>query len=148
MMGIMPTMLTEDQQAQVTAAEARAATAPIPDHQLGEWFPAMVRLPDYPKPLRLAKVYATRLGVYVYNRVPAQADRATGASPFWWAPLRLDKTPRPPSGYAARDAGIHLVTEAGTVLVQPLGGCGCQNGSLRAWRPAWASRVEPWEATP
>lgn len=120
---------------------------PIPVSFRGEWFPASVKLPDRDQPLRLAKVFATREGLYVYIRPPAQSDRLTGAHPEWFSPIHYDKTPRPAGGYAARQKGFHVVTDAGTVVVQPLGGCGCNAGALKAWRPTWATRNEAWEST-
>lgn len=139
--------LPTDWGALAAAALERALAAPVPVNYRAEWWPAMVKLPDFPTPVRLAKVYATATGLYVYTRRPAQQHRATGGVPHWWARLDYDKTPRPATGYAARDAGIHLATEVGNVVVQPLGGCGCQNGALKAWRPDWATRNEAWEAT-
>lgn len=134
-----------DWQALAHAANLRAATAPVPVSYRAEWWPAMVKLPDFPTPVRLAKVYATATGLYVYTRRPDRHEHATGGTPHWWARVDYGKTPRPATGYAARDSGIRLVTEVGTVVVQPLGGCGCQNGFLRAWRPEWANRNEAWE---
>jgi hypothetical protein len=129
------------------AAEAleRAQAAPVPSSYRAEWWPAHVRFPDLETPARLAKVYATREGLYVYNRAPGQNERATGGTPYWYARLFYDKTPKPVTGYAARNAGIPLVTEAGQVIITLLGGCGCANGALRAWRPQWAGRLEAWE---
>jgi hypothetical protein len=124
----------------------RAQSAPVPSSYKAEWWPAHVRFPDLEKPARLAKVYATPQGLYVYVRCPGQMDRATGGTPFWYAPLLYDKTPRPATGYAARNAGIALFTEVGQVTLTVLGSCGCSNGSLRAWRPQWADRNEAWEA--
>lgn len=136
-----------DWDALALAAQSRAESAPVPVSYKNEWFPAMVKVPDLPAPIRVAKVYATSSGLYVYTRRPRQGHTLTGGTPHWWARVDYDKTPRPATGYAARDAGIHLVTEAGVVVVQPLGGCGCQHGSLKAWRPDWANRNEAWEAT-
>jgi hypothetical protein len=120
---------------------------PVPVSFRAEWFPASVKLPDRDQPLRLAKVFATREGLYVYIRPPGQNDRTTGAHPEWFSPIHYDKTPRPAGGYAARQKGFHVVTDAGTVVVQPLGGCGCSAGALKAWRPTWATRNEAWEST-
>lgn len=129
------------------AEKLAASPVPIPVSFRGEWFPASVKLPDRDQPLRLAKVFATREGLYVYIRPPAQSDRLTGAHPEWFSPIHYDKTPRPAGGYAARQKGFHVVTDAGTVVVQPLGGCGCSAGALKAWRPTWATRNEAWEST-
>ncbi len=127
------------------AATLRAAAAPVPTAYRAEWWPAHVRLPDHVQAVPLARVYATTEGLYVFTRRPPQAERATGGTPFWWARLLYDKTPKPVTGYPARDAGIPLVTEVGTVTVTPLGSCGCGH-SLKAWRPQWAQRNEAWES--
>lgn len=140
--------LPTDWPALAAAALERALTAPVPVSFRAEWWPAMVQLPDYPTPVRLAKVFVAASGLYVYTARPPIQHRATGGTPHWWARVDFDKTPRPATGYAARDAGVLLVTEAGSVVVQPLGGCGCQNGALRAWRPDWANRNEAWETRP
>lgn len=136
---------TPDWDALAAAALERAGRAPTPTAYRAEWWPASVNLPDLRQAIRLARVYATPQGLYVYTRAPRQPDRQTGGVPFWWAPLDYDKTARPATGYAARSAGIHLVTDVGTAVVQPLSGCGCSNGILKAWRPSWAARNEPWE---
>jgi hypothetical protein len=133
--------------AQQLAAE-RAAAAPIPSSYRAVWWPAAVKLPDLDTPVRLAKVYATAEGLYVYTAAPVGIEaRADGRAPFWFAPINYGETPRPATGYAASRAGVQLATSVGTVSVQALGGCGCGNGALKAWRPDWAQRVEAWEAS-
>lgn len=135
-----------DWAALAAAAQERAEGAPVPGSYKVEWWPASVVLPDMERAVRLAKVYATAHGLYVYARAPRQGDRQSGGVPTWFAPLDYDKTPKPASGYAARNTGVHLVTSVGTVVVQPLDGCGCSNGLLKAWRPSWAGRNESWES--
>lgn len=117
---------------------------PVPATYRAEWWPAAVRLPGQPQPIPVAKVFATRDGLYVYRSVPA--DQNTGMPPDFYSPIHYDKTPQPRTGYAAQQAGVQIVTEAGVVIVQALGGCGCSYRALKTWRPAWANRCEAWEA--
>lgn len=148
-MAIQHTLAREAEEAEAghlaELALERAANAPVPRAFRHEWWPAMVRTPEGDT-IRVAKVYATASGLYVYAKVPAQADRATGGVPTWYAPINYSETPRPATGYAARKKGVRVVTEAGIVTVTPLGGCGCAFGQLKAWRPNWAQRNEAWEA--
>jgi hypothetical protein len=118
---------------------------PIPTAYRAEWWPAAVRLPGQPQPISLAKVYATAEGLYVYDEAPSTGD-PNGIRPKFYSPILYDKTPRPATGYAARQAGIKLTTAAGDVIVQQLTGCGCAKRALGNWRPGWGSRIESWEA--
>lgn len=121
-----------------------AGHPPIPSAYRAEWWPAAVRLPGLPQPIPLAKVYATAEGLYVYDEPPSTGD-PNGSRPRFFSPIDYDKTPRPATGYAARQ-GIKLHTGAGDVIVQQLTGCGCAKRALGNWRPGWGSRIEPWEA--
>lgn len=124
-------------------AEPAPAATPTPTSIRAEWWPAAVRLPGQEQPIRTAKVFATREGLYVYTGRPA--DAANGLEPDFYSPILYDKTARPGTSYAARQAGHIIVTEAGHVVVQQLGGCGCTHQALKSWRPAWASYNEAWE---
>lgn len=115
---------------------------PRPTAITHRWWPAAVKLPDEAAPIRLAKVYATPQGLYVYDQRPEDAD---GLSPRWFAPIDYSKTPRPVTGYVARNAGNQIVTSAGVVTVTPLGGCGCGAGALKHWMPSWARTAIAWE---
>ncbi len=130
------------------AAEPEAPSGPpptpIPSAIRAEWWPAAVRLPGQVQPIRVAKVYATRQGLYVYTSPPA--DPTNGLEPDFFSPINYDKTHRPGSSYAARQAGLIIVTDAGNVVVQQLGGCGCTHQALKSWRPTWANYNESWEA--
>jgi hypothetical protein len=127
------------------ATGGAAGHPPIPSSYRAEWWPAAVRLPGIPQPIPLAKVYATAEGLYVYDQAPSTGD-PNGTRPVFFSPINYDKTPRPSTGYAARQAGIKLSTAAGDVIVQQLQGCGCAKRALGNWRPGWGSRIEPWEA--
>jgi hypothetical protein len=139
-----PAATTQPDPLQLAVAEQ---AIPTPTAMKAEWFPAAVRLPGDTNPLPLAKVYATAAGLYVYTRRPDQTDQTDpdGRTPHFYSPINFDKTPRPRTGYAARQAGITIHTDAGLVTVQPLGGCGCSARALKSWRPTWASRNEAWE---
>jgi hypothetical protein len=120
---------------------------PVPTAVAATWFPAAVQLPDLP-PLRLAKVFATPQGLYVYQRPPV--DRHVNAEslgePTFFSPINYDKTGKPSTGYVARNAGVPVHTNAGLVVITPLGGCGCGARTLKNWQPSWARRSISWEA--
>lgn len=120
---------------------------PVPIAYRAEWFPAAVRLPDRPDPIRVARVWATAEGLYVYTQPPADrhTNRAAMGEPDFYSTIDYDKTPKPSTNYAARQKGIHIVTAAGDVTIQRLAGCGCSYRTLKNWRPSWASRNEAWE---
>jgi hypothetical protein len=126
---------------------------PVPTSYRAAWFPVSVRLPREPgglepKVIRVAKVWATPQGLYVYTAPPD--DRATNpasiGTPEFFSPIDYDKTPKPSGEYAARQKAIRIITDAGDVRLQRLGGCGCSHRNLKNWRPTWATRNEAWEA--
>lgn len=115
------------------------APIPAPTAYRASWWPYTVVLPDGTR-ISPAKVFATREGLYVYTRVPA--DHTT---PDYYFPILYDKTPQPAADYAARQKGVRIETPDGTIRMAHAGGCGCGH-KLKPWRPTWASRIEPWSA--
>lgn len=119
---------------------------PIPTAVINQWWPAFVRPPDEDHAWNLCKVFLTPQGLYVYRTPPSVPETfASGAMPAWYSTVDFEKTRKPVSGYAARNAGIPIVTAAGTVNVQPTGGCGCAHRGLKRWRPTWSRNVIRWE---
>lgn len=115
---------------------------PTPTLVLGVWFPASVMLPaaegfdDVPSgPRHKQRVYLTDQGLYVFGRP---------GNPDWWSTVDYEKTPKPPTSYAARQVGIYIETAAGQVIITPDSGCGCSH-PLKRWAPTWATRVGSWE---
>lgn len=111
---------------------------PTPTSYRVSWWPAQVHLPDGTV-IRQAKVFATSVGLYIYT------GRPDGDQPDYYFPIDYSKTPPPPADYALRQKAIRIITPHGEVRVYKLGGCGC-NHPLKAWRPTWAHRIEPWSA--
>lgn len=122
---------------------------PVPTAVIASWFPAMFRRPvgaHEDEVWTLCKVFLTPQGLYVYREPPAEPETFTsGAQPAWYSVVDFEKTTRPVAGYAARSAGIPIITAAGSVLVQPTGGCGCSATRLRHWRPPWSRNLISWE---
>lgn len=129
-----------------TVALARELTRiPIPTTVINQWWPAFVRVPGEEQAWNLCKVFLTPQGLYVYRAAPAEPETFTsGAMPTWYSSVNFEETRKPVSGYAARNAGIPIVTAAGTVTVQPTTGCGCQARGLKGWRPTWSRSVISW----
>lgn len=111
---------------------------PTPTSYRASWWPAQVHLPDATV-VRQAKVFATSAGLYIYT------GRPDGDQPDYYFPIDYSKTPKPPADYALRQKAIRITTPYGEVRVHKLAGCGC-NHPLKAWRPTWAHRIEPWSA--
>lgn len=130
-----------------TVAMARELTRiPIPTAVINQWWPAFVRVPNDDTVWNLCKVFLTPQGLYVYRAVPSEPETFTsGAMPTWYSSVDFEKTRKPASGYAARNAGIPIETAAGTVNVQPTGGCGCAARGIKGWRPTWSRNVISWE---
>lgn len=130
-----------------TVAMVRELTRiPIPTAVINQWWPAFVRVPDDDTVWNLCKVFLTPQGLYVYRAVPSEPETFTsGAMPTWYSSVDFEKTRKPASGYAARNAGIPIETAAGTVNVQPTGGCGCAARGIKGWRPTWSRNVISWE---
>jgi hypothetical protein len=115
---------------------SQPVTPPQPSAYRVAWWPAAVTLPDGTH-YRQARVYATREGLYVYDR--------PGAAPAHFAPIDYGKTRRPVTAYPANRKVVRIVTaDDQAILVQPLAGCGCGH-PLKSWKPAWANRHEAWE---
>lgn len=111
------------------------APPPDPTAYRAAWWPAAVTLPDGTH-FRLARVYATREGLYVYDGVDHLAH---------FAPIDYGKTARPADSYPANRKAARIITaDGGVILVQRLGGCGCGH-PLKHWRPNWSNRHEAWE---
>jgi len=119
--------------------EAAPPAVPTPAAYRAAWWPAQIVLPDGTTH-RIAKVFATADGLYVYATVPPDP---AGIPPTWYAPIDFDKTAPPRSGYAARQKNIRITTQAGDVVISPLPNCGCGQ-PLKLWRPSWAHRNEAW----
>jgi hypothetical protein len=118
---------------------------PIPTAVINQWWPAFVRPPGEQHAWNLCKVFLTPQGLYVYRAVPAESETfASGALPTWYSSVNFEETSKPVSGYAARNAGITIVTAAGIVTVQPTGGCGCAARGVKGWRPTWSRNVVSW----
>jgi len=118
---------------------------PIPTAVINQWWPAFVRVPGSDHAWNLCKVFLTPQGLYVYRAAPTEPETFTsGALPTWYSSVLFDETRKPVSGYAARNAGIPIVTVAGTVNVQPAAGCGCAARGLKGWRPTWSRNVISW----
>jgi hypothetical protein len=116
--------------------------APTPTAMRAEWWPVFVRLPGGGPVLMNAKVYAADTGLYVYTN----RDRGDGKPTLeWYSPIDYDKTPRPSGRYGAGKAGYRILTEAGEVIVQEAGNCGCGAKRVKHYRPEWATRVQTWE---
>lgn len=131
----------------VTVATMRELTRiPIPTAVINQWWPAFVRVPGATETWNLCKVFLTPQGLYVYRAKPAEPETYTsGAMPTWYSSVNFEETTKPVSGYAARNAGIPIVTAAGTMTVQPTGGCGCAARGLKGWRPDWHRNVISWD---
>jgi hypothetical protein len=99
------------------------------------WFPAGVLLPDKQVLLR-CRVYATDAGLRVYSTRPTDGETAS-----WESPIDFTITTVP--DVQARHTGIDIHTEAGLVVVTPMGGCGC-GSSLKRWKPSWAHTTAAW----
>lgn len=118
---------------------------PVPTAVISQWFPAFFRAPGQAEPWRLCKVFLTPQGLYVYRQPPVEPETFTsGAMPAWYSGVDFEETRRPATGRTASNAGIPIVTAAGTALVQPTGGCGCAAGRIKHWRPTWARNVISW----
>jgi hypothetical protein len=130
-----------------TVAVVRELTRiPIPTAVINQWWPAFVRVPGDDTTWNLCKVFLTPQGLYVYRAKPPEPETFTsGAMPTWYSSVNFEETIKPVSGYAARNAGIPIVTAAGKVTVQPTTGCGCQARGLKGWRPDWLRNVISWE---
>jgi hypothetical protein len=107
------------------------------------WFPVAVVLPGATRQRNNVKVFATDTGLYVYDIVPAD-PRQDPPTPLFHSPIVWERTERPYSGVRA-GAGTHIVTEAGTVAITPLGGCACNHRALRDWFPPWATIHQQWD---
>lgn len=129
-----------------TAATVRELIRiPIPTAVINQWFPAFFRPPGEDHAWNLCKVFLTPQGLYVYRTRPAEPETFTsGALPAWYSSVDFEKTNKPVSGTVARNAGIPIVTAAGTVTVQPTGGCGCAARGIKGWRPDWSRNVISW----
>lgn len=129
-----------------TVATVRELTRiPIPTAVINQWWPAFVRVPGDDTTWNLCKVFLAPQGLYVYRAAPTEPETfTTGAMPTWYSSVNFEETAKPVSGYAARNAGIPLVTAAGKVTVQPTMGCGCQARGLKGWRPSWLRNVISW----
>lgn len=100
-------------------------------------------LPSETRQRNNLKAFIADTGLYIYDQAPADAQDPP--TPLWWSPIDWSRARRPGTGMMA-GAGIHIPTEAGTVSITPLGGCGCSHRALRDWFPTWAQRVEAWPA--
>lgn len=108
------------------------------------WFPASVVLPgEGRRPRHRVKVFATDLGLYVYDRQPADLRQVERIDAVWFSPIDYDKTPRPPSDIMGKN-GFQVVTAAGVVTITTTGGCGCNQKTLKGWAPEWATTVQAW----
>lgn len=116
------------------------AAIPVPSGITGQWFPALVVLPGARTALPKARVYATPEGLYVYLRVPEDQAQNSEATPFWFAPIAYEETPRPPANYSARAAnGFIIVTSEGRVSITVPRGCSsCGVKAMANWQPVWA----------
>jgi hypothetical protein len=133
--------------AQIAEAPPAPPRVPVPTAVTDTWFPSQVRLPTG-ELLHTAKVFATPQGLYVYLKPPTDLlqNPASLGDVRFFSPIDYDKTPRPVTGYAARNAGIPIFTDAGQVTVVPVGGCGCSARRLKNWKPSWSRTSIPWEA--
>lgn len=125
------------------AAEAIITPTAPPTAMRAEWWPCHVRVPDLPT-FHNVKVYAADTGLFGYVQRPDPAGGGARVELLLAVGLDYDKTPQPPTGYAARMAGVALLTDIGRVIVQPTGGCGCGYRAIKTWRPDWASRNQAW----
>lgn len=139
------TMEFETSDPAAVAAVQEATRIPIPTAVVNKWWPAFFRGPGTEPPWATCKVFLTPQGLYVYRAVPEDETFATGALPAWYAPADFAKTAKPVTGYAAMNAGIPIITTAGTVTVQPAPGCGCAAGRLKRWTPSWVRNTISWE---
>ncbi len=116
-----------------------APARPVPHVVYDSWFPAMVVLPGTTRQVNNVKVFATDTGLYIYKVIDEN-------QPYWFSPIHYDKTPKPRSGMMARN-GIGIVTNAGTVTVTPVAGCGC-GSAVKKWLPSWAKTSAEWPSRP
>lgn len=96
------------------------------------WRQASVLLPNGATWHRRA-VFVTSDGLEVFEK-PTDA-------PDWFSPVDFPATVEPRQ--ARTHVGVDIVTDAGTVVVTPTGGCAC-GSALRRWAPDWASVVAEW----
>lgn len=131
--------------ASVPVSNIESSRIPIPTAVIDRWFPAFVHWPGQGQAASTCKVYLTPQGLYVYKRVPNEPETfKSGAQPKWYSPVDFEKTAKPARGSVIRNAGIHIVTDAGTVTVQQGGPCGC-GGRLNHWTPGWTRNSITWE---
>lgn len=104
---------------------------------MASWWPADVALPvadgELPRSLRRCRVYVTESELVVFTAPDVESFRSVVDFVRTSQPPELD-WPRQP---------LDFHTEAGLVVVQPTGGCGCGN-PLKRWQPDWASHRTPW----
>jgi hypothetical protein len=107
------------------------------------WWPASVVLPDRTTVLHRCKVYATNVGLVIYNQVPSGQSEEWGAlTPDWFAPIDFLATPVPSAGQLPGQS-FNITTDQGLVTITYTGGCGCGN-PLKRWRPEFSSRIAAW----
>lgn len=112
---------------------------PTPTKVYRTWFPAGANVPGITQRLR-GKIYATDAGLYVYQdrRIMDQAR------PDFYSPINFEETPEPSTKYSAQQTGWVITTDAGRVLVRPLGACSCAFKHLKGWQPTWAVEETVW----
>jgi hypothetical protein len=99
------------------------------------WRPASVKLPTddgHEWILHRCLVFVTSEGLEVY---PAPGD------PVFTSPVDFAATFKPAQRL---HVGVDIVTERGTVVVTPTGGCLSCGSRLRNWYPSWAQNVAAW----
>jgi hypothetical protein len=127
--------------AQLDDVVSAQPSTPTPTAQYARWFPAHVTLPNG-QARHSVRVHATDTGLYVFATRPPADDDLSGAlfwSPIDW-PATLELTPALPTPRL----GFQIVTDAGTVAVGQMVGCGCHLRDLKSWVPSWTSRTLPW----
>ena len=126
--------------AQLEDVDSAQPSLPTPTAQYARWFPAHVTLPDGTM-RHSVRIYATNTGLFVFDHRPAVDDGsgALFASPIDW-PATLLMQPALPSPRI----GFQIETEAGTVAIGQMQGCGCHLRDLKNWVPSWAARTLPW----
>lgn len=130
--------------AQLEGIESAQPTTPTPTAMIARWFPAHVQLPpgetmpgQHTNTTML--VYATDVGLFVFDHRPPSDDNMTGE--VWFSPIDWSRTR---SGLPAPRIAFEVYTEAGPVKVTPMGGCGCHLRNLKNWHPSWSARSIPW----
>jgi hypothetical protein len=127
--------------AQLDGIDSAQPSAPTPRAIVAQWYPAHVVLPDGTN-RHTVRVFVTDVGLYVFAARPASDDDLSQAlffSPMNWTST-LQFQPRLPQPRV----GFTLETEAGTVAVSQMMGCGCGQRPLKNWVPMWAARTIPW----